>query len=115
MTVIKAGDGEIYTPAGHDSTVVSRKLFNPLNGSTALDVHVTTFSPGAGMDEESHEDSAHVFYMLSGCLELLAAGAVLGNLEAGDAVFIPAREVHQLRNPGPGDGVFIAITTIAGP
>ncbi len=114
MTIIKAGKGELYTPAGHDSTVVSRKLFNPTNGSPELDVHVTVFSPGAGMDEESHESSAHVFYMVSGRLELLAAGNVVGSLELGDAVHIPAGEVHQLRNPGPGDGIFIAITTLAG-
>ena len=111
MKIVRSGEGERYTPPGHDTTVVSRKLFNPSTGCARLDAHVTTFAAGAGMDEETHAASDHVFFMLSGTLELLRSKAVVGRLSAGDAVHIPAGEPHQLRNPGPGDGVFLAITT----
>lgn len=113
MVIMRSSEGELYTPGGHDETVVSRKLFNPSNGCSKLDAHITTFAAGAGMGEEVHEVSDHVFYLLSGSLELLGGGGLIGRLGAGDAVFIPAGEAHQLRNPGPNDGIFLAITTLA--
>lgn len=114
MRIVRKSEGTLYTPPGHDAEVSSRKLFNPEAGCMKMDVHVTTFAPGAGMDEESHQDSDHVFFMLAGALELVRAGEPAGSLQAGDAVFIPAGELHQLRNPGNADAVFLAVTTLPG-
>ncbi len=102
----------MYTPPGHDEAVVSRKLFNPKTGCDKVDVHVTTFAPGSGMEEETHENSDHVIYMLSGTLEVLQHGRSLGLLEAGDAIHIPAKVPHQIQNPGNEPGVFIVTTTL---
>lgn len=114
MIIVREREGTTYTPAGHDATVVSRRLFNPSNGCPKMDVHVTTFAAGAGMGEETHADSDHVFFLLSGALELSQSGKAIGRLGAGDAVFISAGEAHQLWNPGPEDGVFLAVTTTPG-
>lgn len=112
MTIVRSDAGGTYTPPGHDASVSSRKLFNPSNGCDRLDTHVTTFAPGAGMAEETHESSDHVFYMLAGELELFRGGSAAGVLRSGDAVHIPAGEPHRLRNPGPADAVFLAVTTL---
>jgi len=111
MKFIKKHEGERYTPPGHDVTVQSRKLFNPLNGCAKLDIHITTFAPGAGMVEEVHLSSDHVFYILSGILSVYQDGMFVGNLEAGESVLILAGESHEVRNDGDVDGVFVAITT----
>ena len=110
MKVIKKGQGTRYVPPGHDNTVSAVKLFNANNGSPNIDAHITTFLPGAGMDEETHEVSEHILYMLKGRLEVRKAGAAVAVIEEGDAIHIPAGEPHQVVNPGPGEGVFYVVT-----
>lgn len=112
MKFVRKVEGELYTPAGHDATVNSRKLFNPQNGCPKVDVHITTFAPGAGMSEEVHEDSDHIFYVLSGSLTIYQQGNLVGTIGEGEAVHIPAGERHEVRNIDNVDGVFIAITTM---
>lgn len=110
MRIIRKGDGERYVPPGHDEKVTAVKLFNPSNGALKIDAHVTSFEPGCSMDEEVHKESDHVFYMLEGKLEVKKAGKLIGVLETGDAIHIPAGEFHQVANPGPGKGIFFAVT-----
>jgi quercetin dioxygenase-like cupin family protein len=98
-------EGETYSPEGHDETVCSRSL---LKGGT--DVHVTTFPKGAGMKEEVHPQSGHVFYVLVGTVSVLQGGKVLKKLGKDDAVYIPAGETHEIRNDTEADATFIAIT-----
>ncbi|MFA5468878.1 MAG: cupin domain-containing protein [Sphaerochaetaceae bacterium] len=112
MKFIRKLEGEMYTPSGHDSTVQSKKLFNPQNGSFKVDVHITTFAPGAGMSEEVHAENDHIFFILSGTLSIYQQGNLVGIISEGDAVYIPAGEKHEVRNTGNVDGVFIAVTTM---
>lgn len=112
MTIVRSTEGGTYTPPGHDKSVNSRKLFHPSNGCPGLDVHVTTFAPGADMEEEIHETSDHVFYMISGELGLFQTGRCAGTIRSGDAVYIAAGESHRLRNSGVTEAVFLAITTL---
>ena len=105
MKFIMADEGHTYTPAGHDAEVVSRSIYK---GN--VDIHVTTFPPGAGMEEEVHENLNHVFLMLEGCMEILAQGKVLKTLKKDDAVYIPAGELHEVRNRTKSNVQFLAIT-----
>lgn len=110
MNLIKKGKGLRYVPPGHDEKVSAIKLFNPNTGCPKVDTHITTFAPGAGMDEETHEASDHVLYMLKGRLEVRKGGAIVAAIAEGDSIHIPAGEAHQVINPGPGEGVFYAVT-----
>lgn len=112
MKIVRNNEGPRYTPPGHDAEVVSMKLFNPDTGCTKVDVHITSFAPHSGMEEETHENSDHVIYMLSGTLEVLTGGKTVGVLHQGDAIHIPAKEAHQVRNPADVPGVFIVTTTL---
>ena len=105
MERIAYQDGGRYTPAGHDAAVTSRSVYRE-----AVDVHVTTFPPGSGMQEEIHQAQAHVFYVLRGRMEVLQHGALLWTLGPDDAVVIHAGEAHEIRNSGEADAVFLAIT-----
>jgi quercetin dioxygenase-like cupin family protein len=67
------------------------------------------FVVGAGGCTPKHQhDYEHEVLVLAG------EGVVFGNgkeqgLKAGDAVYVPANEVHQFRNTGPGDLEFICM------
>ena len=49
MRFIMSDEGSVYTPAVHYAEVMSSSIYK---GS--VDIHVTTFPPGAGMEEEMH-------------------------------------------------------------
>jgi quercetin dioxygenase-like cupin family protein len=110
VRIYRKGEGGTYVPPGHDKKVVAQKIFNPTNGSTKVDVHITTFAPGTSMDEELHDKSDHVLYLLAGRLELRQRGISVAILKAGDAAHIPAGETHQMSNPGTEPGTFFVVT-----
>ncbi len=111
MTIFRKGEGTRYVPPGHDEAVHALKMFNPSTGCAGYDVHITTFAPGSGMDEEVHPQSDHVFHVLAGKLEVASGGNLVSVLEVGDTIRIPAGNFHKVTNPGNVDGVFFALTT----
>jgi len=110
IQINRNGEGELYVPAGHDKTVSSRKMYYPGNGCNKVDTHVTTFAPGAGMEEETHPFSDHIMYVLKGKLEVRQGGKTIGVISEGDAIRIPAGDAHQVQNPGPEEGTFFVVT-----
>jgi quercetin dioxygenase-like cupin family protein len=110
LKIYRKGDGGTYVPPGHDKKVVAQKLFDPSNGSAKVDVHITTFAPGTSMEEEVHDKSDHILYLLAGRLELRQKGRSVAVLATGDAVHIPAGESHQMANPGTEPGTFFVVT-----
>ena len=104
MKFIPASEGRCFTPAGHDKTVTSR-----LSYKNAVDIHVTTFPAGAGMAEEVHADFTHLFFVLSGQMEVIQGGKILKTLQAEDAVLIPAGERHEIRNISSEEMTFLAM------
>ena len=105
MKFIMAEEGRVYTPAGHDASVMSRSIYKG-----EVDIHATSFPAGAGMEEEVHEELGHVFLMLKGSMEVLQKGELLKRLKEGDAVYIPAGELHEVQNKGQEEAVFLAVT-----
>ncbi len=105
MKFIMAEEGKIYTPAGHDASVMSRSIYKG-----EVDIHVTSIPSGAGMEEELHEDLSHVFLMLKGSMEVLQKGELIKRLKANDAVYIPAGELHEIQNNEEEEAVFLAVT-----
>ena len=105
MIFVAAKEGKSYTPEGHDESVTSHVIYKDI-----IDVHTTSFPPGAGMEEEVHEDKNHVFYVLKGTMEVLQDNTLLRVLQKGDAVFIPAGEFHEIRNTQTEEMTFLAVT-----
>lgn len=105
IKMIRKDEGDVYTPGGHDAAVLSRSIYKG-----AVDVHVTSFPAGAGMEEEVHQDLSHIFLVMEGCMEVLQQGEVFGRLECGDAVYIPAGDLHEIQNKTKEKVVFLAIT-----
>ena len=110
MRVVKKGTGEKYTPPGHDDVVTAIKMFDPQRGSPKVDVHITTFAAESGMEEETHPESDHVLYMLSGTLKIRQGGKAAFVISEGDAIHIPAGEPHQTVNTTKESATFVAVT-----
>ena len=110
MRIVKKGSGDKYVPPGHDNSVTAMKMFDPQRGSPKVDVHITTFAPGAGMEEEIHPDSDHVIYILNGTFEIRQGGKAAAVVSEGDAVHIPAGEPHQGVNATTEPVTFVAVT-----
>ena len=63
---------------------------------------------GKAFESHYHEDMEEVFVILTGRAEIVVDGE-RGELEAGDAVLIPVRGVHQMRNMGSEVVEYIAL------
>ncbi|MCX7788358.1 MAG: cupin domain-containing protein [Spirochaetes bacterium] len=110
MRVVRKGERGTYVPPGHDAKVFAEKLFDPSNGCTKVDVHITTFGAHCGMEEEVHESSDHILYLLDGVLTVKQGKAVVAHLSKGDAIHIPAGEPHQVENGTDRPATIVTIT-----
>ena len=54
---------------------------------------------GSAFQPHYHEDMQEIFVIVAGRAEI-RAGETVAELAAGDAVLIPPRQVHQMRNTG---------------
>jgi quercetin dioxygenase-like cupin family protein len=110
MTVVRKGEGTRFVPDGH-AKMAAEKLFGPENGSLRAAIHLSTLQPGGGMEEEVHDSSDQVFYVLSGSLVARCGGEEVGVLQAGDGIHVEAGETHAFRNEG-GDPCVLYILTV---
>jgi quercetin dioxygenase-like cupin family protein len=65
------------------------------------------FAPGAAAPRHSHPGE-EIVYIVEGLLEYRLDGKPPRTLEAGEVLFIPAGEIHAVRNVGSGTGAELA-------
>lgn len=65
--------------------------------------------PGRAETRHHHTTARQVFFCLSGALEIELDG-VDHHLTSGEALPVPAKAVHQVRNPGPEAAEFLVIS-----
>ena len=109
MVIVRKGTGERFIPPGH-AKMEALKLFGPENGSKKATIHLSTVQPGGGMEDEVHETSDQVFYVLSGNIVASSKGEQIANLQAGDGIHIEAGEQHAFRNEGKDPCVLYILT-----
>ena len=109
MVVVRKGEGGKFVPSGH-TKMEAEKLFGPENGFLGATIHVSTLLPGGGMEEEVHDSSDQVFYVLSGSIAARSGGERVGILQAGDGIRIEAGETHAFRNEGSDPCVLFILT-----
>lgn len=109
MKVYHKGEGEQYTPLDHFD-MTTEVIFNPDLGSEHANVTLSTLRTGAGGNDEVHEHSDQIFYILKGTLQVSANGKRLHTLHKGDAIFVQAGDVHSVVNEDEEDCAYIAIT-----
>lgn len=109
MKVYRKGTGEKYTPFDHFD-MTTQVIFNPATGSPKANVTLTTLAKGSGSNDEIHEDSDQILYMLQGTMKVYAHGKLIYTVKAGDGVLVTAGDTHAVRNEDDEDVKFVAIT-----
>jgi len=109
MKVYRKGSGEKYTPFDHFE-MTTQVIFNPDTGSPRANVTLTTLQKGSGSNDEVHEYSDQLFYMIQGTMKVYAHGELIYTVRQGDAVLVTAGDTHAVRNEDEEDVQFIAIT-----
>jgi quercetin dioxygenase-like cupin family protein len=88
-------------PAPHHCGVTRSVLAGPGGERTAFHVRYFEVAPG-GHTTLEHHAHAHVVLVLRGKGEVNLGDAV-HHLGYGDVVYVAPHEVHQFRNPSPGE------------
>jgi quercetin dioxygenase-like cupin family protein len=109
MKIRRKDTGEKYTPFNHFG-MKTQVIFNPDGGCKRANVTLSTLPKGSGSDDEVHESSDQIFYILQGSMKVYARGQLLAELNEGDAVLVEAGDVHAVRNDHDTDTVFYAVT-----
>ena len=109
MVIVRKGTGERFIPPGH-AKMEALKLFGPENGSKRATIHLSTVQPGGGMEDEVHDKSDQVFYVLLGSIVAQSKGKQIATLHTGDGIHIEAGEPHAFRNEGKDPCVLYILT-----
>lgn len=109
MKVYRKGSGEKYTPFDHFG-METQVIFNPEGGCPKANITLSRFPKDSGSNDEVHEDSDQVFYIIRGKLKFCARGQVMAEIGEGDALLVRAGEVHSVRNEEDQEGILLAVT-----
>lgn len=109
MKVCRKDTGDTYTPFNHFG-MATQVIFNPETGSKNANVTLSTIPRGAGSDDEVHDHSDQIFYIIKGEMKVSANGQQLEVVRAGDGLLVEAGDVHAVANDGEEDCVFCCIT-----
>ncbi len=106
MKVYRKGTGEKYTPFNHFD-MTTQVIFNPDTGCPKVNATLTTLKKGAGSQDEIHENSDQLFYMIQGTMNVYAHGSLIETLNAGDALAgVRRRHPRREKRGGPGCHLF---------
>ncbi len=99
MKIINYKDIE---PTRFESTdingVAARVVIGKKQGADNFCMRIFEFTPGGYTRRHSH-DWEHEMFIYSGSGEIFSSGR-WNSVEAGNAVFVPGNEEHQIRNNG---------------
>ena len=73
-------------------------IFNPQSGSKHANVTLSTIPKGGGSDDEVHEHSDQIFYIIKGEMKISANGKPLEILHEGDGLLVEAGDIHAVAN-----------------
>lgn len=110
MKTYRKDSGERYTPFNHHN-MTTQVIFNPDTGSKQANVTLSTIGPGIGSDDEVHEKSDQIFYVVQGEMTVMAEGKFIDKLNVGDALLVHAGDIHAIVNKSDKeDCTYVAIT-----
>ncbi|HMO13479.1 MAG TPA: cupin domain-containing protein [Pirellulaceae bacterium] len=101
-----------FTPASHEDFQrpgVLKKVLATREAFVEGRVQMLNWSlcpKGSAFRKHFHEDMQETFVILNGAVRMEVAGETV-HLQAGDAILIEAREVHQMFNIGDEDVTYI--------
>jgi len=109
MKVYREGTGEKYTPFNHHD-MKTQVIFNPETGSKHANVTLSLITKETTMDEEIHENSDQIFYIMQGQMKVWQNGQLVQTLNKGDAVLVEAGDVHGVSTEIDEPCIYYAVT-----
>ena len=109
MKVIKPQKNPI-TPTPDHTGVTSQEIAGTILGAKSCDVKLGLYEPGGKSILHSHPDSEHVLYILEGQLTVFDEAKNQATARKGEALYVPAGEVHMVENRGKVQSRYIAVT-----
>ena len=94
----------------YDGTATQYRLFQEDEFlSTIRGIVANIINPGEAMKPHQHENVEHVYFILSG-VGIVRIGDEEQEVREGDAIYMPPRLTHNLRNTGTYPLRFLGIT-----
>ncbi len=95
MKIFRRGTGEQYTPFDHFG-METQVIFNPEGGCPKANITLSRFPKDSGSNDEVHEDSDQVFYIIQGKLKFCARGQVMAEIGEGTpSWFGPVKSIRS--------------------
>jgi mannose-6-phosphate isomerase-like protein (cupin superfamily) len=103
-------DKNPITPTPDHTGVTSQEIAGAGLGAKSCDVKLGVYEPGGKSIFHSHPRSEHVFYILEGQLTVADTAKNEVTAHKGEALYVPAGEVHMAENRGKVPTRYIAVT-----
>jgi mannose-6-phosphate isomerase-like protein (cupin superfamily) len=98
------------TPTPDHTGVTSQEIAGAILGARSCEVKLGVYEPGGRSIVHSHTHSEHVLYILEGQLTVIDGEKNEATAFMGEALYVPAAEVHMAENRGAGRTRYIAVT-----
>lgn len=108
MKLVKPKNNPVVPTPDHVG-VTSQEIAGQLIGAKNFDVKLGIYEPGGKSIFHSHPESEEVFYVLEGEFTLVDGDQNELTARAGEAVYVPAKEVHAGFNRGTETLVYLAV------
>ena len=109
MNIYRKNSGEKYTPFSHFD-MTTEVLFNPDSGCEKANITLSTLKKGSGSNDEIHEYSDQIFYVVRGSMKFFSKGKHIATLKEGDSILVPAGEAHSAVNEEDEECIYHALT-----
>jgi len=98
------------TPTPDHTRVTSQEIAGAILGAKSCDVKLGFYEPGGKSIFHAHPYSEHVLYILEGQLTASDEAKNKATAYKGEALYVPAGEVHMVENRGNVQTQYIAVT-----
>ena len=109
VNIYRNGTGEKYTPFSHFD-MSTQVIFNPQGGCARANVTLSTLKKGAGSNDEVHDHSDQIFYVIQGSMSVYAGGELKATVEEEEAILVQAGEPHSVINHRDLECIYFAVT-----
>ncbi len=109
MRVIDVAENPIVPTPDHVGAT-SQEIAGKMLGAKTCEVKISVYEPGGRCTAHAHPRSEHVLFILQGQLTVIDGAKNEATAFVGQAVYIPAGELHWTENRGAALCRYVAVT-----
>ena len=108
IKIIKVSENPVVPVPGHKGCT-SQEIAGDLLGIKSCVVKFGVYEPEGTADEHVHDNSEHIFYILTGAMTVFVNGKAY-TANAGEGMHVPAGVPHSAINGAKGYTTYVAVT-----